>query len=288
MYMRRYNDGPIDFIKNKVAALGERAKEALIKFKNEFGNMTVVQKACYIIAKIIKVTTVIKTLSESADIVRYLIYLKKLSDQLSNVNEFAKAQVDNEIENARFLLLLNVLSKSFRWTVAQVLEAFSHAPRVHTRDSYPMAMRRHSDGISDVASKLRQKVVEYIDYLKTLPTARACVTVLGKVLKVVSLISVGANSAALAKGLVQLKALKPLLEKTFVVETFDRPFGRRALPEQGFNHPYAAPEWEFIPTTDLYSKGKKELWLKAGKRIIIGLIGALIGYLTETLAAGKR
>ena len=120
-------------------------------------------------------------------------------------------------------------------------------------------MRRlHCDSISDLSSRIKTKFMEYIDYLDSIRYARPVVKMMLNVIRLAQEVSSPTDASEYVKNIKRLYTAKKDLALSFI-------------PEKLIGDGSAC----------------RLAWLKAGRKIILGLTEALSGYVADSLVSKK-
>ena len=117
---------------------------------------------------------------------------------------------------------------------------------------------RYRDSISDLSSRIKTKFMEYVDYLRHVEYAKPIVKMLLNVIKLAQEVSSPTDSSEYVKSIKRLYTAKKDLALSFI-------------PEKIFGN----------------GDGFRLAWLKAGRKIILGLTEALSGYVADSLISKK-
>jgi hypothetical protein len=119
-------------------------------------------------------------------------------------------------------------------------------------------MRRYRDSISDLSSRIKTKFMEYVDYFKGVRYARPVAKMLLNVIRLAQEVSSPTDASEYEKSIKRLYTAKKDLALSFIPD--------RLVGDGG---------------------SVRLAWLKAGRKIVLGLTEALSGYVADSIISKR-
>lgn len=122
-------------------------------------------------------------------------------------------------------------------------------------------MKAYRDGIQDLSSRLKSKLMEYIDYLKGIQGAKPVIQMLFSAIRICANINSPIDGEELRKDIKRLYTLRKDIALSFIPDRYVDP--------------------------DAFDAKSRIAWLSAGRKIILGSMEAIVGYASDEVICAR-
>lgn len=122
-------------------------------------------------------------------------------------------------------------------------------------------MRAYRDGVQDLSSRLKSKLIEYVDYLKRIPKSKPLIQMLISAIRICDEINSPVDGEELRKSIKRLYTARKDIALSFVPK-------------------------RYVSQDDIDARTRLA-WLNAGRKIILGSLEAIVGYATDEVISSR-
>lgn len=122
-------------------------------------------------------------------------------------------------------------------------------------------MKAYRDGIQDLSSRLKSKLMEYIDYLNGIQGAKPVIQMLFSAIRICANINSPIDGEELRKDIKRLYTLRKDIALSFIPDRY--------------------------VDSDSFDAKSRIAWLSAGRKIILGSMEAIVGYASDEVICAR-
>lgn len=122
-------------------------------------------------------------------------------------------------------------------------------------------MKAYRDGVQDLSSRLKSKLIEYIEYLKGVHGAKPVIQMLMSAIKICNDINSPIDGEELRKNIKRLYTIRKDIALSFIPKRY--------------------------VSSDDFDARSRVAWLNAGRKIILGSLEAIVGYASDEVICAR-